>query len=113
MKSIIRVSIAIVFLATSFNCRNHSTSNTQDGNKKYAGIVAQTFKTGKGWGYEVFIDNKLFIKQSIIPVIEGNKAFARESDAIKVAELVVDKLKHRQKPIIRLDELQQLELVTK
>ena len=110
MKSTFNISTVIVIvtgmLSAMCSCNNHPSNNLADENKDHGNIIAQTFKTNDGWGYSVLINNKLFIKQSIIPVIEGYKAFANEEDAKKVAGLVVNKLKHHEKPILRLDELQ-------
>ncbi|MEP7143283.1 MAG: DUF4907 domain-containing protein [Ferruginibacter sp.] len=113
MKSTFNINAVIVFVAVSimYSCNNHTPGNLLHENKHRGDIIAQTFKTGDGWGYNVFVNDKLFIKQSIIPAIEGNKSFAKEEDAIKVATLVVNKIKQHEIPAIRLDELQQCGIV--
>lgn len=71
-------------------------------------VTARAFNHGNGWGYVVLLNDKLFIKQEHIPAIEGNKTFVKETDALKVAGLVVAKLKKNGKPTIAVEELQQL-----
>ncbi|MBC7890558.1 MAG: DUF4907 domain-containing protein [Ferruginibacter sp.] len=105
--------ITIALSLAIYSCHNGSSSKPAGENKAPANIIAATFKTADGWGYTVYVNDKIFIKQSLIPVIEGNKSFANQEDANKLATLVVNKLKHQEKPIIRLDELQQLGIVAK
>ena len=74
-------------------------------------INGSTFKTGNGWGYSITVDNKLFIKQDQIPAIQGNKSFASEEDAAKVAELVITKIAKNETPAVTKVELKQLGII--
>src|SRR5688572_30187456 len=47
----------------------------------------------KGYGYEIFHQGKLLIRQPHIPAIQGNLEFPAESDAKTVAVFVIEKLK--------------------
>ena len=71
-------------------------------------LVSNTFKTSTGWGYTITVDNKLFINQPTIPSIPGYKSFATEEDALKVANLVISKIKAHQKPNIHEQDLKAL-----
>ncbi len=51
-------------------------------------FLVKSIKTSGGWGYQIIKNNKVMINQPTIPVIEGNKAFSTEKDALKVARLV-------------------------
>jgi Domain of unknown function (DUF4907) len=113
MKSTFSTGIVIALCLVMHGCNSYRSGKLPDKPRKKGDIIAQTFKTGDGWGYTVFVNDKLFIKQSFIPVLEGNRGFTKEDDAIKVANLVVNKLKHHQQPTIRLDELQQFGLADK
>ena len=113
MKSIFKLSIVAAVSLAMHSCNNPPSNKLVAANKNREHIIAQTFKTDDGWGYTVFVNGKVFIKQSFIPVIEGNKSFPKEEDAIKLATLVVSKLKDHEKPTIRMDELQQLGIVEK
>ncbi|KFF06798.1 DUF4907 domain-containing protein [Flavobacterium reichenbachii] len=68
-------------------------------------LKAETFKTQSGWGYTIAYKNKILIKQSIIPVINDNKSFSTEDDALKVADLVVNKLNQNISPTVTKKDL--------
>jgi len=77
-------------------------------------IYAVPIKTDSGWGYGIYRSNtgqkdttidKLYIKQDFIPGIPGKHGFAAENDAMKVAELVVQKISSNQLPTIYSREL--------
>jgi hypothetical protein len=50
------------------------------------------------FGYNIFIDDKIFIHQPVIPATIGNQGFKSEQDAKKVAELVIYKIAHGEMP---------------
>jgi uncharacterized lipoprotein YehR (DUF1307 family) len=68
-------------------------------------LKTESFKTQSGWGYTISYKNKIVIKQSIIPVISDTKSFASEDDALKTADLVVQKLKHNTSPTVTKKDL--------
>ncbi len=68
-------------------------------------LKIESFKTTSGWGYSISHKNKLLIKQSIIPVINDTKSFSTEEDAIKVANLVAEKLKENNSPTVTKNDL--------
>lgn len=113
MKNSVKFIIVILTLLITYSCNNHAPGDPTAENKNVKNIYAQTFPIADGWGYAIYVNGKLFIKQSFVPVIEGNKGFAKEADAKQVAALVVNKLNHHEKPTIQLDDLKQLELVGK
>lgn len=45
-----------------------------------------------GWGYEIKVDHKTFVRQESIPAIAGDRPFGSKEDAKKTGELVVRKL---------------------
>lgn len=65
----------------------------------------ESFKTKSGWGYSISYKEKIIIKQSIIPVINDSKSFSTEQDALKTANLVVEKLKQNLSPTVTKNEL--------
>lgn len=73
-------------------------------------VVLKTTKDSSGWGYEVYVDNKLFIKQPVIPAVPGNHAFFTEADAKLTGNLVVKKITHGEQPFITQEELHQLNI---
>ncbi len=66
---------------------------------------SESFKTTSGWGYTVAFKNKIIIRQSIIPVINDTKSFSTEADALKVANLVVEKLNQKISPRVTKNDL--------
>jgi hypothetical protein len=69
--------------------------------------------TGNSFGYEIFIDKKRFIHQTVVPATSGNKGFKSKRDAQKVAELVSRKIIHGEMPpAISLEEIHKLNLST-
>jgi hypothetical protein len=72
-------------------------------------ITFKTFKTESGWGYNIYIREKLYIHQPIIPAISGNKGFAKKKHAERTAKVVVEKIiKHIIPPTVTMNELDSL-----
>ncbi|KAF2082968.1 DUF4907 domain-containing protein [Flavobacterium sharifuzzamanii] len=72
---------------------------------KKEALRTASFKTNSGWGYTIAYKEKIVIKQSIIPVISDTKSFETERDALKVANLVKQKLKQNLSPTVTKNEL--------
>ena len=68
------------------------------------------FKVEKGWGYIISIDNKIVIRQSVIPAVAENKSFQTQKEALKTANLVVGKLRQNLPPTITKKDLILLEI---
>ena len=68
-------------------------------------VELHPLKIGDGWGYEVLVDNKVYIHQDCIPAIPSFRRFRSESEALLVGKLVVDKIKHGHKPVMTLQEI--------
>lgn len=72
-------------------------------------IEIKTFQTGIEWGYDILIDENIYVHQPTIPAIGGNKGFKTEQDAQKTAELVVNKIRNNiLPPSITPEELKNL-----
>lgn len=65
----------------------------------------EPIKMKTGWGYTIAYKNKPFIKQTVIPVIANNKSFTTKDDALKVADLVVQKLNQNISPSVTKNDL--------
>jgi hypothetical protein len=68
-------------------------------------LNVQSLKTTTGWGYFITNNKKIIIKQTIIPVISENKSFKTEQEALKVGNLVVQKLKDDLPPTVTKKDL--------
>src|SRR5260221_12893677 len=67
----------------------------------------------KTWGYDVLSSGKLFIHQTTIPAIPGQKEFTDKQSASKIAELAIKKLKAKPNefPTITIEELKKLKII--
>jgi hypothetical protein len=96
--------VAVVMLVTA------SAMMLSKKNKKTTGgdalpVVLSSLKMNDGWGYEVMIDNKIYIHQDCIPAIPLFKKFGTESEALLIGNRVLDKIKHGHKPVITLKDI--------
>lgn len=62
------------------NCNNNKAINIK------------TFRIKKGWGFDIFLNNKKYIHQVNIPAINGEKTFKTKIEALKIAELMKSKI---------------------
>lgn len=61
------------------------------------------------FGYDIFRDEKLLIHQPHVPAVPGSKGFNAREHAMKVAELVVEKIRNNTfPPSVSVDELDSL-----
>jgi len=64
------------------------------------------------YGYDIYNDNHKLIHQPSIPGLPGNDGFKTKADALKVAQLVCDKLKKGEMPpSVSIKELKQLKVI--
>src|SRR5690606_26463855 len=63
-------------------------------------------ETEHGWNYEIYKDDKILVKQDIIPGATGKQYFKTKSDAKKIGLLVLTKIKNNERPNITLKELE-------
>lgn len=75
-------------------------------------LSLESIKTPTGWGYVIKKNDKIIIRQSIIPVIQNIKSFENEEDALKTGNLVLEKLKQQTSPTITKKDLILLSIKT-
>lgn len=69
----------------------------------------KTYTVSGGWGYDIFVNEKLYIHQPAIPAIAGNKSFVSEDEAVEVANIMISKIKNNiMPPAVTVDELDSL-----
>ncbi|MGZ5219194.1 MAG: DUF4907 domain-containing protein [Chitinophagaceae bacterium] len=83
------------------------TLNKEHTNKKNH-FAARIFGGPNGWGYDILVNDSLFIRQETIPVLNGSKGFAKKELAEQAAELIINKMKRNQHPAVTTFELQQI-----
>ena len=65
----------------------------------------------KGWGYDIYVDDKLMIHQPHIPAVAGKLAFVNQASAQMVANLVVYKLRNNiMPPSITIEDLDSIKI---
>ena len=61
------------------------------------------------FGYDIYLNGAVFIHQPSRPGLPGNAGFASEEDAMKVAELVINKIRNNEMlPTVTIEELREL-----
>ncbi|MES2240395.1 MAG: DUF4907 domain-containing protein [Bacteroidota bacterium] len=92
--------VLLTFLVLLFSCNSKQV------------LKLESIKTPTGWGYLIKNNDKIIIKQSIIPVISDQKSFQNEEEALKVGNLVLQKLKEQKSPTITKKDLILLSIKT-
>ena len=75
--------------------------------KKKREFTAKIFEGFNGWGYDILVDDELFIRQESIPSWPGKAGFQKKEQAEQTAQLIINKLKQGQVPAITTFELKQ------
>jgi len=97
------VSFGLLLLVS---CKNSGGVNSSANHGDSVLLAVYAIPVEDGWGYEIFAGNKLYIKQNRVPQIPGTHHFLTAEDALRAANLVVEKLKQNQSPTIDTSEMQ-------
>lgn len=81
--------------------------------EKQSDFKAEVFKQENGYGYNILVKNKIFIKQNTIPAVMGNKVFCDSIDALKVSNMVLLLLEQNKIPTITKDDIEQMQVKLK
>jgi hypothetical protein len=73
--------------------------------QKEQNLKVQSIRVANGWGYCIANNDKIIIKQTIIPVISESKSFKTEKEALAVGQLVLQKLDSNNSPTITKNDL--------
>jgi hypothetical protein len=99
-------TVALLFtLVISVYAYSHNKVNKGDELLK---VEMNAFKTKNGWGYEIDVDGKPYIKQETIPAIAGNKTFINKEDAETTGNAVMKKLLKGTRPSLSSQEVMAL-----
>ncbi|MEP7279317.1 MAG: DUF4907 domain-containing protein [Bacteroidota bacterium] len=96
------VSLALLVTAATVLL---SKMNKSTGSPDRLPVALRSFKLTNGWGYEILVDNKVYIHQDCIPAIASFKRFNTEAEALLIGNKVVDKIKHGHKPVMTVVEI--------
>lgn len=66
----------------------------------------------KTWGYDIYMEKRLFIHQPDAPGLPGNEGFKTKAGAEKVARLVIGKIKKGEMPpSVTIEEMKKLKVL--
>jgi hypothetical protein len=77
---------------------------------EWVSLTYTTYHTPLGWGYDVLVNDTLFIHQQQMPAVEGLRGFATQQEAAAVAELIIYRIQNKQLPTILLKDLDSLHI---
>jgi len=102
-------AISITALLCITACRQQQTHWSPQG---YSYVQLTPFESSPGcWGYEIFIDNKLYIRQDCIPVISGRHAFKTKKAALDAGKIVFNKISAGKQPTLTAEELKSINVI--
>jgi hypothetical protein len=78
--------------------------------QKNAEFEVKSFKVNAGWGYTIGMNDKIIIKQTVIPTVSAKRSFKSEVDALKVGNLVLERIKQNLSPTVAKKDLILLEI---
>ena len=82
----------------------------QDSSLTYK-IISGENGTG-GYGYDIYVNGKMYVHQPTIPAVAGNRAFSSEQKAAQAAQLVIYKIQNNiLPPTVEVRELDSLHLL--
>jgi hypothetical protein len=102
------INVVIILLALVLGFKFYE--NVFPGKNSTSCFSVKTIELSTGYGYEIIYENKVIIKQEIIPSVSSNISFHTENDAKRTAQLVVGKLKKRKIPSVSRGELDSLKI---
>ncbi len=76
---------------------------------KFNGTVYKL--SNDNYGYEIYYNNKTVVKQEAIPAVTGNRPFNDSLSALKVMDLVLEKLNTGKNPTISKKDLIALKII--
>ena len=129
MKFIVLIILVLVFVSCedSANKKSPKKSPKNEGatlkdkpkrdeipEKNTSVYEVRTVENASGWGYEVWKDGAMVIKQEHIPAVQGIRAFSSQEQAQKAAEIIKAKLDQGIfPPTMSMAELQSIGVDTK
>lgn len=104
--NILVISIAaVICVATYFIVRSLAESRGQSSRQKFSSRV---FRVAEKWGYEILVNDKVFIRQETVPAVNGMQGFDNPDQAMQTAALIINKMKSGQHPTVTTFEIQQI-----
>ena len=110
--------ICLFFLISSCNQLNQEKKSVKvDKNEisySFPKIIIKIFRNFdniKGWGYDIYVNDTLYIHQPHIPAINGIKGFSSEHQALEVGNFVIMKIKNKiMPPTVNVSDLDSMQI---
>lgn len=106
--------LALVLIILAFVACAVDTSKEVEGNLQSISAQVVSSRTNgderSGFGYQIYVGNKLFIEQDMIPSVGGIQKFRSHIEAQAVADFVVSKLESGALPTVTLEVLDSLKI---
>ncbi|HVZ97097.1 MAG TPA: DUF4907 domain-containing protein [Chitinophagaceae bacterium] len=102
-----RTLIFIALFGLSYSCNQSEQKDAVSGTHK---LEIAPIRVDSGWGYNILVDDKVYIHQYCIPAIGGNKVFFTKEDAVKTGKVVVQKMMKGMIPSITRHDLDSLKV---
>ena len=88
------IAVLGLSLIVSAGILTYTFSNSKS--TKHNRFSAVVFSGLNGWGYDILVDDSVFIHQESIPVFGAGKGFPEKEQAQKAANLVLKKLENKE-----------------
>jgi hypothetical protein len=80
--------------------------NLSKPNSRKEKITSNVFQTLNGWGYDILVNDSLFIHQESIPARQGKAGFPVKKQAEQTARLIINKMERGELPAVTTFELE-------
>jgi hypothetical protein len=105
-KKLLIASFVMILLAAGILLANRRENHSPG--KDNLPVELHPIREAGGWGYEILVDKKPFIRQDDIPAIATQKHFISEKEALLAGRLAMEKLVHKKIPFVSKAELDSL-----
>jgi Domain of unknown function (DUF4907) len=103
-----RYNTVVILLSLAISAGIWVVTLHRQSSKKEKDFVAKVFEGFNGWGYDILVDDELFIHQESIPSWPGKAGFQKKEQAEQTARLIINKMKQGRLPAVTTFELQQI-----
>jgi hypothetical protein len=94
-----------IFFYIGYRRRVDEQQKEQKERKDHVLLELKPVQTDGGWGYLIYMNQHIYIRQTIIPAIAGSHPFRTREDAMAVGKKVVDRLGAGQMPMVSAAEV--------
>lgn len=103
-----RYNIIVILIAVFISAAIWITALNRQDDKKKKMLSAKVFEGLNGWGYDILVNDTVFIHQESVPVTETNKGFSQKQQAEKAAGIILQKLQQGKLPTLTKFDIDQI-----